>query len=122
MSSQNSNPSFSLPATGAISRFLRVKVDSAGAAVLAGATDRSVGTVVSQNPDYTVGVDGGRSGTKHYVAGAAVAAGAVVTGIAGGKVDDTAVSGAEILGYALESAAADGDIITVCQTSGATLA
>lgn len=116
MASTNSNQFFSLPAALTIARFLRVKPDGSGNAVVAGA-ERSVGTVVSQNPDYTVGIDGGRSGSKHYIANEAIAVGSAVYGAAAGKVTDTSAVGAEFLGYALSASGADGDVIEVLAAS-----
>lgn len=54
---------------------------------------------------------GGR--TAFVVADEAIAAGSPVYGSDGGKVDDTATVGSYLVGYALEAAAADGDIIEI---------
>lgn len=122
MSAHNPNETFSLPADAVIALYSRVKVDANGKAVLAGASDRSVGIVEAvSTPDAVTGacavtVRSHTGGTRWFIAGAAVTKGATVTGIASGKVDGTAVAGAEILGVALEAAAADGDIIEVALT------
>ena len=45
--------------------------------------------------------------------GAAIARGASVCAIAGGKIDDSALAGSYEIGIAVEAAAADGDVIEV---------
>lgn len=118
MSSHNPHSTFSLPADAALPMYARVTADANGKAVLAG-TGRSLGTVETvSTPDAVtgacaIGIKSHGGGTRWVIAGAAVTKGATVTGIASGKVDDTAVVGAEVLGIALEAATADGDIIEV---------
>ncbi len=99
-------------ATGsAIAAYLRVKVDSNGLISVAGATENAVGVTTE-----AVAASGygnvklfNAPGTYLVTAGAAIARGARLFPLAGGKVDDTGTTAIPLL--ALEAATADGDVI-----------
>lgn len=107
-------------ANGAIPSKLRVKITAGSTTTppqveLAGlgVTDPFIGvTEYAVATGDLVAVKGKHlDGIQEVTAGAAIAVGAPIYGAAGGKVADTA-SGA-IIGYAVEAATADGDIIGV---------
>lgn len=105
-------PTRTLTANGALGANLRVKI-SAGVLVLAGASDASIGTMeaatFSGATRGTVRLKTAE-GTQKMVAAGAITAGNPVYAAASGKVD---ASGTVIEGKAIESAAADGDVIEV---------
>jgi hypothetical protein len=99
----------------ALAAYARVKLDT-GVLVVAGAGEAAIGVTVAPfaiGALATVRLFNGY-GTAFMLAGAAVASGANVFGIAAGKIDDAqpAAGGAPI-GVALEAATADGDVIEV---------
>lgn len=105
----------------AIAKNLRVKLDVNGKLAVcgAGAADDDLGTM--ENATFAAGDIGTvnlrtAQGTMLMVASGAITAGKPVYGDAGGKVSAT-VSG-QILGYALEAATANNDVIEVLRTSG----
>lgn len=97
----------------AIAAFVRVKVDSAGLILVAGATDDWVG--VTQVPIAASGSGPVRlrtaAGSFLVTVSEAVAAGAPLYAAASGKVSDTGGVGPLARLVALEAATADGDII-----------
>lgn len=104
-------------AGGAIDQHLRVKL-SGGKLVVAGlgATDENVelGTMTEasfQDGDLRAVRLRNAPGTCPMVAAKAIDAGDLVYGAAGGKVSDAASGG--VLGQAMDSSAADGDVIEV---------
>lgn len=104
-------------------QFLRVKL-TAGQLVLAGATDRDLGTLYKStfNSGESVTVDlRTRQGTRQYIASGAIGVGADVFTDAGGKVSATQATGAWYLGTALEAAAANNDVIEVLAAAGVNL-
>ena len=100
----------------AIAVHTRVKLDSDGRVTIAGLADKEIGTVVT--PAFAAGdVVTVRlrtaAGTHKMIAIEAITVGSVVYTETAGKVQDTAASTAFQVGIALETAAADGDIIEV---------
>ena len=84
-----------------------------------GATDPFIGTV--RNAVFTVGeyvtvLLNGKEGTQSMIAAGAISAQDAVYRADGGKVDNV-VNGA-IIGYALRSASADGELVEVLLKSG----
>lgn len=57
-------------------------------------------------------------GVTKAVAGAAITSGAQIMTTAAGKVITAATAGSAVIGWALESAGADGEVITICLTAG----
>jgi hypothetical protein len=97
----------------AISVNRRVTVDSAGKALLAGATSVAAGVAIT--PSFADGDDitvtlRTASGTQQMVASGAITRGASVFAAASGKI---ASSGSVFVGTALEAATADNDVIEV---------
>lgn len=105
--------------------FCRVKLDSSGYVVLAGASEPSIGVL---QPAASLGDGSGAwvpvrlfnaAGTFKMKAGAAITQFAQVTGIANGKIDDVTAVGDAFgvgIGIALEAATADGDVIEILPT------
>jgi len=97
----------------AISVNRRVTVDSAGKALLAGATSVAAGVAITPSfadgDDITVSLRTA-AGTQQMVASEAITRGASVFAAASGKV---ASSGSVFVGTALEAATADNDVIEV---------
>lgn len=113
MSQYNDTGTRSFTTAGAITRFARVILGSGGTVTVAGASDKDIGTArdaTASGENVTVTLLN-KSGSAKHVASAAIAAGAEVEAAASGKIA-TKASGTAI-GYALEAAAADGDIIEV---------
>lgn len=103
-------------AAGAIAKYLRVKTP--GAVALAGALDQSMGTM---DRDCTgAGPCSVRlrtaQGTRKMIAATAITAGNSVYGAASGKV--SSVANANIVGVAMETVTADGDVIEVMSNNG----
>lgn len=97
----------------AITRNARVRINTSGALVLAGANTPAIGVAeyaVADGEACTVRLYG--SGTMQMIASEALTVGETVYGAASGKISDT-TTGTTIIGQALEAAAADGDIIHV---------
>lgn len=111
MSQYKEGPCGTDTAAGAIAQFLRVKTP--GALAVAGALDRSIGTM--ELPSLAAGDATIRyrtaAGTRKMVAAAAITAGDTVYGAAAGKVSNVANGNVE--GIAMETVTADGDIIEV---------
>ncbi|MCW8129617.1 MAG: DUF2190 family protein [Planctomycetota bacterium] len=117
MSQQTEAPVISLEAAEAIGQYLRVKLNSSGKAALAGAGEPAIGisqVAAAQGAQVSVRLLNG-PGTFKMVANAAIAALAVVYGVASGKIDDTTGAGnpGHGIGLALEAATAQGDVIEV---------
>jgi len=106
-------------AGAAIAKHLRVVFSSGKLAVAPiGASGDDIGTMGQASladGDVVPVVLRNAQGTVLAVAASAFAQGAALYGAAGGKVDDAA-SGA-ILGYAMEAAGADGDVIEVLRVN-----
>ena len=111
---QYDSPDITLTAAATIGAFIRVKIDSNGKVAVAAATDVGVGTT-SEN--------GAVSGSpclvhlfgrpRNMTASAAIVTGSKLFATASGKVDDADPGSARVVGVALNSAAADGDIVSV---------
>jgi len=107
---------------GAITKYYFTKVSAADEVeVCSGATDRVLGVC-----QETVAADGDSAdirvlGVTKVVAGAAVAAGALVGTDANGKAVTKSTAGDFVAGTALEAAGADGDIISVLLTPNCVL-
>ena len=101
-------------ASGAITAFTRVKHSGTAKTVeTAGAGEDWIGTAettVADGKQVNVRLRTA-AGTRKMVAAGALSIGDVVYGAASGKIDDTAAG--QAIGYALEAATADGDIIEV---------
>jgi hypothetical protein len=98
-------------ASGAVSAFLRVKTP--GAVTTAGALEQSIGTMdrncLAAGP-CTIRLKTSE-GTKKMVSAAAITAGSLVYGAAGGKI--SSVANGNVAGVALEAASANNDVIEV---------
>jgi hypothetical protein len=109
MSQRVTEPLKTFPVSGALAKYLRVKL-SAGDLALAGSTDVELG--VMENPTFagdTVGTVHLRTaeGTDKFVASDAITAGNAFYAAANGKV---ASSGTVLIGIALETTTAGGDV------------
>ena len=97
--------------TGAVAKYLRVKTPAAVA--LAGALDIAHGTM--EKDVFAAGPCSVRlrscEGTKKMVAAAAITVGSYVYGAASGKI--SSVANGNVVGVALEAAAANNDVIEV---------
>jgi hypothetical protein len=97
--------------TGAVAKYLRVKTPAAVA--LAGALDIAHGTM--EKDVFAAGPCSVRlrscEGTKKMVAAAAITAGSYVYGAASGNISSVAIG--NVVGVALEAAAANNDVIEV---------
>lgn len=80
---------------------------AAAADLLVGISDQAADIAISERVDVHM------SGQPEVEAGAAIAAGAPVTADANGKAVTAGVAGNVAIGFAVESADADGDIITI---------
>lgn len=112
MSQQVDTPTRTFTAGGALGQYLRVKI-SASKLALAGAADRSIGTMPA--PAFADGDPAtvtlrNKMGTRRMIANGAVTAYTNVYSAASGKVSAT---GIYYEGMALEAATADGDVIEV---------
>ena len=108
-------PTKSFVASAAIAQFARVKVASDGTIATAVLADVEIG--IAQQAAFAAGDVvtvrlRNASGTQKAIALAAITAGNAVFSAAAGKVSNTA-TGAYRLGTALETSAADGDIIEI---------
>lgn len=101
-------------AGGAIDQFQRVKYDSDGKVVVAGA-EQSIGTsrhaVFADGDDVTV-VLGNKVGTAKCIASAAIDAGEQVFGSSNGRVSPTQAAGSYAIGIA-RHAAVSGDVVEI---------
>ncbi len=113
MSQYNDAGVRSFEADAACPRFVRVKLESDGKVVPAGATDNHIGTASREafQAGDKIAVCLVNKSVK-MVAGEAVAAGEAVYGLANGKIGSES-AGAFLAGIALEAASADGDVIEV---------
>jgi len=118
MSQRNDAGFMTLLANAATARHLLCTCNSDGEwEICAGATQIPLGSV--QGSAATAASDPltckllNAPGSHKLVAGAAIARGASVCAIAGGKIDDSALAGSYEIGIAVEAAAADGDVIEV---------
>lgn len=106
-------PTRALPCSGAIAKYLRVKI-TAGQIAVAGAADTCVGTL--EEASFNAGDMRAvrlrtAQGTRKMVAAGAIAAGAPFYAAAGGKISATPNGNPE--GFAIEAAAANNDVIEV---------
>ena len=103
-------------ADAAIAKYARVKLDADGKITTAGLTDKDIGTAQTEafatGDKIAVKLRTG-AGTHKMLVSEAITVGSFVYTEASGKVQDTAQATAYILGQALETATADGDIIEV---------
>lgn len=100
---------------------ISVKLDSNGKIVAATAgTDVIIGTTVAAvtTGDSTAVRLRSAAGTTIVTASAAISRGAAVTATTGGKVVTTTTANDQIIGYALEAAGADGDLLEVLNSTG----
>lgn len=90
-------------------------IATAGAVPIGTIADEADSTDVSDGMPKNIRLLGAATGTHLMVAAGAVAAGALVYSVGGGKVEDAsaAASGDYIVGRAVTAAAADGDLIEV---------
>lgn len=113
---QSNNSPKAFTAGEALAAYRRVKL-SGSSVVYAGAGDDSVG--VSQAICANAGIASiemlNKPGTQKLTASAAIAAGNIIYGAASGKV--SAVPTGKGIGFALEAATADGDIIECLYTN-----
>jgi len=112
-------PCKTFEAGGAVAQYLRVKFDTLKLAA-AGIGEADIGTLESEafaDGDMRAVRLWSATGTRKMVAAGAITKHAAVYGAAGGKIDDTA--NGHVKGIALETAAADGDIIEVATMSSA---
>jgi len=97
----------------ALAAYRRVKLTAAGTVSYADADEPEIGVTeaaAASGARVAVALKGGR--THKCVAAGAVTVNAAIYGMADGKVDDTATgSGSAVIGLALETALADGDVI-----------
>jgi hypothetical protein len=120
MTSITEGPFKTFEAAGAIPVHRVVKTDSNGKVVVAAAgTDLAIGvSPVAVASGYPVGVRMRNSGgTVKVVASAAIAKDAALAATTGGKVVTTTTANDQVVGYALQAAAADGDVIEAVLTS-----
>jgi hypothetical protein len=109
MSQRVCEPLKTFPVTGALGKYLRVKL-SAGVLALAGSTDVELG--VMEMPTFSTDTFGTvhlrtAEGTEKFVAVDAITAGNPFYAAASGKVS---ASGTVLIGIALETTIADGDV------------
>lgn len=116
MSQQEAWP-LALPVAAAVTAFRRVKVNTSGQVVHAGASDYGIG--VAQTAQATVGqevtIRGYEQGTLKIAASAAIAKGAEVFAAAAGEIAST---GTVKIGTALEAASGNDSIIEVLPHRG----
>ena len=111
MSQQTDGAVKSYRANAAIGQYRRAKFSS-GKLVVAGETDRDIGTTIAEAfaADEVIGLElYTKQGTKKFVAGGNITQGALIYSAADGEVLATQATGAYLCGVALE-AAADGDV------------
>jgi len=103
-------------ADAAIAKYARVVLEADGKIVTAGLTDKEVGTALTQafatGDKIAVKLRTG-AGSHKMIAVEAITVGSTVYTEASGKVQDTAAPTSLIIGTALGTSAADGDIIEV---------
>ncbi len=109
----------SFEADGAIALHARVKMDADGKITAAGITDRDIGTAIQEafaaGDVISVKLRSG-AGTEKMIASAALTVADLVYTAASGKIGASA-STAFLLGIALDTSAADGDIIEVLRNT-----
>ncbi len=88
---------------------IRVKLDTAGKILVAGATDPAIGTTIEAIAASGYGTVLLFGPSRLVTAGAAITAAAALYPLAAGKVDDTGTTGINLIAGA--AATADGDII-----------
>lgn len=120
MASQNDTSRLTFNQSGGLAEHLRVKlsVPATRTVALAGANEASIGTVyagVHGTDPVTVQLKS-KPGTRKMVAAGAFAAGAVVYGAAGGKIDDVPNGNPE--GWALEASTDEDDVVEVLSMPG----
>lgn len=104
-----------------LAAYTAVKLDSNGKVVTATAgTDVIIGVVhvaVASGKAADVRLRSGQ-GTAIITASDVVAIGAAVTATTGGKAVTTTTANNQIIGYAIQAAAADGDLIEIMLSTG----
>ena len=111
MAQENVSPYISLDAGEAIAPYLRVKHGSTPGQVEIAGDEACIGTAKTRAyaaGDPIVVTDKRAPGTRIFIAGGAIAAGAAFTSAANGKVV-TGTGGAEDYGIAITAAAGDGE-------------
>lgn len=108
----------------AIALHARVKLDADGKVTTAGLADKEIGTALQETfaagEHVAVKLRTG-AGTHKMLVSEAITVGSAVYTEASGKVQDTAASTSFLVGTALESSSADGDVIEVlCNSHGDT--
>ncbi len=116
MGSQTEGPVKTFDAALALGLNLRVKRDGAGLLVLAGATDKELGTL--EKPSFSAGQQvpvrlRTAEGTVKMISDGVIADDADVFTAAAGKISATQATGAFFLGTSLEAASADLDVIEI---------
>jgi len=111
MAQENISPFLSFEAGGAIAPYLRVKHHSTAGQVVIAGDEACIGTAKTRA--YAAGdpitvTDKRAPGTRIFIAGGAIAAGASFTSAANGKVV-TGTGGVEDYGKAITAAAGDGE-------------
>jgi hypothetical protein len=112
--------------TVALAAYVRVKQHTDGTLLVAGAGERAIGITLAPSAIGALAsvrlLNG--YGTSFMLCSAATAAYAAVYGVAAGKIDDAvaATNAGAPLGFALEAATADGDVIEVLLMGGLSLA
>ena len=117
---QNMTGTFSVPCsqTANLSAYLRVKIDPTYGLALAGATDREIGVLANTWVATGLGSSkyatlcGTNAGTAKYVANGAISQYAACFAAANGQIGAT---GTIFLGWALDVATANGDVIRVAR-------
>lgn len=102
-------------------QFYAVKLaDASGVAQVALASSAGEGIfgILQNKPTSGLPADVCVLGVTKAVAGAAITSGAQVMTNASGKIITAATAGSAVVGFALETAAGDGSIITICLTAG----
>lgn len=105
-----------LPAAATLVGYTRVKIDTAGAVVAAGVTDRSIGYLTERGATSGAQCTVRLNGIPfNAVAAEAIEIGDAVYAAASGKVADTDGTG-PLIGYALTAATAADQVVTVLRT------
>lgn len=107
---QNVTPYLSLVADAAYAPGIRVKWSATAGKVTVAGDEACIGTLLNRtyaDGDECVVIDIRAPGTRAFIAGGAIAAGAAFTSVAGGKVV-TGAGGVQDYGVAITAATADG--------------
>lgn len=94
-------------------QFHCVKLNGSGKFVSGSASGEKIVGILQNKPDSGEVADVMINGVSKAVAGAAIAAGAQIMANASGRVITAATTGSTIIGWALDAASADGEIISI---------